>query len=141
MILDDKDRMIIRLLEENSRYSIREIAGKVGLSHMAVYKRIRKLVDSGVIKKFSVVVDPSNLGYSCAYYIMVRVKQGYDPIKIGELIKGLGGVSMVNIIASDYDILVLTRCLSKDEAYDVLTKVRRLEGVERATPVYIIKTL
>ena len=141
MILDDKDREIIRLLEENSRYSIREIAGKVGLSHMAVYKRIKKLVDMGVIKKFSIIVDPSNLGYSCAYYIMVRVKPGYDPIKIGEKIKSMRGVSMVNIIASDYDILVLTRCLSKNEAYDVLSSVRKMEGVERASPIYIIKTL
>lgn len=141
MILDDKDRMIIRLLEENSRYSIREIAGKVGLSHMAVYKRIRKLVDTGVIKRFSIVVDPSNLGYSCAYYIMVRVKAGYDPIKVGEHIREIEGISMVNIIASDYDILVFTRCLSKDEAYNVLTSVRKLEGVERASPIYIIRTL
>lgn len=141
MILDDKDREIIRLLEENSRYSVREIANKVGLSHMAVYKRIRKLVDMGVIKRFSIVVDPSNLGYSCAYYIMVRVKPGYDPIKVGEDIRRISGVSLVNIIASDYDILVFTRCLSKDEAYGVLTSVRRMEGVERASPVYIIKTL
>ncbi len=141
MMLDDKDREIIRLLEENSRYSIREIASRVGLSHMAVYKRIKKLVDLGVIKKFSIIVDPSNLGYSCAYYIMVRVKSGYDPITVGEKIRGMDGVSMVNVIASEYDLLVLTRCLSKSEAYDVLNKVRRMEEVERASPVYIIKTL
>ena len=72
---------------------------------------------------------------------MVRVRPGFDPIKVGEKIREIRGVSMVNIIASDYDILVFTRCLSKNEAYDVLTSVRKLEGVERASPVYIIKTL
>jgi DNA-binding Lrp family transcriptional regulator len=57
--LDRIDFEILRILQKNSRTSISEIAKILDLSRPTVRKRIKKLMDSGVIKRFTVVVDDS----------------------------------------------------------------------------------
>jgi Lrp/AsnC family leucine-responsive transcriptional regulator len=60
--LDKIDRQIINVLLKNSRLSNLEMGRQLGLSHDAVRYRIEKLARDGVIKKFSIEVDPAKLG-------------------------------------------------------------------------------
>jgi Lrp/AsnC family leucine-responsive transcriptional regulator len=60
--LDKIDRQIINVLLKNSKLSNLEIGRQLGLSHDAVRYRIEKLLRDGVIKNFSVDVDPAKLG-------------------------------------------------------------------------------
>lgn len=57
MSLDEVDSKILQILMNNSRESISRIAKRLGLSRPTVRKRIKRLVDSGIIKGFSVLVD------------------------------------------------------------------------------------
>ena len=70
-MLDDKDRSILRCLQENSRMTASEIAAVVSLSVPSVSDRIRKLVDSGVITRFGVNLDHKKLGYDLTAFIAV----------------------------------------------------------------------
>ena len=63
-ILDLKDRKILALLDENSRYTNSQIAKKVQLSKPAVEYRIKRLEKNGVIFEYYTVVDFTKLGYS-----------------------------------------------------------------------------
>lgn len=58
--LDEKDNRIINLLLEDSRMSYSDIGNKIGLSRTAVKKRISALEDSGLIKGYTVVLDPQS---------------------------------------------------------------------------------
>jgi Lrp/AsnC family leucine-responsive transcriptional regulator len=60
--LDKIDRQIINVLLKNSRLSNLDIGRQLGLSHDAVRYRIEKLLRDGVIKNFSIDVDPAKLG-------------------------------------------------------------------------------
>ena len=60
--LDIKDRKILYQLDLNSRQSFRAIGRKVGLSKDVVANRVKKLQDSGIIKKFYTRFDNSKLG-------------------------------------------------------------------------------
>jgi Lrp/AsnC family leucine-responsive transcriptional regulator len=62
--LDKIDKQIINALLQNSRLSNLELGRQLGLSHDAVRYRIEKLLRDGVIKKFSIDVDPAKLGLS-----------------------------------------------------------------------------
>ncbi len=59
MNLDETDIEIVRILEENSRTSFRKIAKRLGLSSMAIVKRIKKLERNRIIKKYTVTLDPN----------------------------------------------------------------------------------
>jgi len=62
--VDKRDLDILRILEENSRATIAEIAKKLGISESNVRKRLRRMEENGVIRKYTVIEDPAKLGYS-----------------------------------------------------------------------------
>ncbi|TIW43691.1 MAG: winged helix-turn-helix transcriptional regulator, partial [Mesorhizobium sp.] len=63
-MLDDLDRRLLEILIKDSRTSLKELAQQVGLSSPSVAERLRRLEDRGVIRAFTVEIDPQALGYS-----------------------------------------------------------------------------
>ena len=74
--LDDIDVSILKIINEDVRTSYRQISHSLDVSVGTVHNRIDKMVKSGVIKKFSPVIDHEILGYVLTTIIGVRVKGG-----------------------------------------------------------------
>ena len=55
--MDQLDFQILELLSDNSRISVTEISKQIGRSHSATRLRLGKIIDSGVIEKFTIIVD------------------------------------------------------------------------------------
>ncbi|PAT37691.1 Lrp/AsnC family transcriptional regulator [Vandammella animalimorsus] len=72
MMLDDTDRQLLHLLQTDARLPIKTLAEQVGLSAPATAERLRKLQERGVIRAFTVQVEPRALGYTLQ--AMVRIK-------------------------------------------------------------------
>jgi Lrp/AsnC family leucine-responsive transcriptional regulator len=72
-MIDEADRRILGLLQENARLSNAELGKAVGLSASSVFERVKKLQKSGVIKRFVAVVDPTALGKPIAAFIRLTV--------------------------------------------------------------------
>ena len=73
--LDDIDVNILKIINEDVRTSYRQISRSLDVSVGTVHNRIDKMVKSGVIKKFSPVIDHEILGYVLTTIIGVRVKR------------------------------------------------------------------
>ncbi len=71
---DEKDREIIRALQENARITDKELASLVKLSRQAVAPRVERLVQEKVVQRFTVDVDWPRLGYTLPVLIFVRHK-------------------------------------------------------------------
>ena len=69
--IDRKDIEIIKILEEDGRIPVLELARKVKLSHETVRYRMNKMVKSGVIEKFIVRINKKKLGYNIYAVIMI----------------------------------------------------------------------
>jgi DNA-binding Lrp family transcriptional regulator len=69
--IDKKDVEIIKILEEEGRIPILELAKRVKLSHETVRYRINKLIKNGVIEKFIVRINKKKLGYKLYAIIMI----------------------------------------------------------------------
>ena len=70
-MLDQKDLLLLKLLQENSRISASEVGGKLNLSVPAASERIKKLLEGGYIKKFTAQLDSKKLGYDLTAFISV----------------------------------------------------------------------
>src|ERR1044072_9051258 len=57
VILDEKDYAILRLLEQNAKLTVREIAASIHLSATPVHERIKRMEASGVIKQYATLLD------------------------------------------------------------------------------------
>ena len=74
--MDELDHMIVDLLVLNSRISLKELGKATDLSSPSVADRVRRLEEKGVIRSFTVDVDPEALGYSLQAIVRVRPLPG-----------------------------------------------------------------
>ena len=77
--LDTIDRHILRLLQQNSKSNIKEIALKVGLTQTPTYERIKRMEKSGIIQQYIAVLNKEKIGYTvevfCQVTLLVHSKQ------------------------------------------------------------------
>lgn len=76
MNLDAADAKIVEALIRDGRMSLKDLAAHAGLSSPGVSERIRRLQERGVIRGFSVEVDPKALGYSLQAIVRIRPLPG-----------------------------------------------------------------
>ena len=76
MNIDETDRLIIRLLSENARMPVSELARKVGLSGPSTSERIRRLENNGIISHFTVELDLAALGYPLQAIVRIKPRPG-----------------------------------------------------------------
>ena len=74
--MDELDHRIIDLLVLNSRASLKELGKATDLSSPSVADRVRRLEEKGVIRSFTVDVDPEALGYSLQAIVRIRPLPG-----------------------------------------------------------------
>lgn len=75
-MLDDIDQRILEILSSDSRASLKELGQQAGLSSPAVSERLRRLEERGVIRGFTVEIDPSALGYTLQALVRIRPLPG-----------------------------------------------------------------
>jgi Lrp/AsnC family leucine-responsive transcriptional regulator len=75
-VLDETDREIVEILLRDSRTSLKELAQAVGLSSPSVSERLRRLEERGVIRAFTVEVDPKALGFPIQAIVRIKPLPG-----------------------------------------------------------------
>ncbi len=103
--LDKIDIGIVRLLQENARYSLKYLAEKVGLSTPAVSSRIEKLQQLGVIKRYAAVVDQFKLGFIISAFINLEVPPKGKP-EFYRFIETCPNVQECNCVTGNYSMLI-----------------------------------
>jgi Lrp/AsnC family transcriptional regulator len=73
--LDDLDRNILALLQQDASLPLDEIARRVGASKTPVWNRIRKMKASGLIKAEVAILDPEQLGLESCFFVLIRTSQ------------------------------------------------------------------
>ncbi|MBI4015669.1 MAG: winged helix-turn-helix transcriptional regulator [Candidatus Aenigmarchaeota archaeon] len=107
--IDEKDRAIVNYLNKNSRATLKEIGKEVGLSIDAVKDRIDKLKKNGVIDRFTIMINPSKLGFPVASHVYIRL-QNITEVRYKELIDYLKFHDRIPILISmmgDFDLYML----------------------------------
>ncbi|MGI3164156.1 Lrp/AsnC family transcriptional regulator [Pseudooceanicola sp. 200-1SW] len=76
--MDDIDRKILSLLAADARRALSDIGAEVGLSPSAVNERIRRMTARGVIRRFTVEVDPAAMGLPVPVFLWVALREDAD---------------------------------------------------------------
>jgi Lrp/AsnC family leucine-responsive transcriptional regulator len=75
-MIDEMDRRLIEALRHNARMSLKELAEQAGLSSPSAAERIRRLQERGVIRGFTVEIDPAALGFPLQAIVRIRPLPG-----------------------------------------------------------------
>ena len=73
--LDNVDKKILYELQIDASQSLEDIAKKVGASKTPVWNRIKKLRKIGIIKSYTVILDPEKLGLEACFFVLVRTSE------------------------------------------------------------------
>ncbi|MEW4414546.1 Lrp/AsnC family transcriptional regulator [Clostridium sp. AN503] len=103
--MDDIDRKILKLLQENARISLKAIAESTFLSSPAVSARIDKLEREGFISGYHAVVDPMKLGYHIIAFINLNVLPEDKP-KFYAYAESIPNVLECSCVTGDYSMLL-----------------------------------
>ncbi len=136
--LDDIDRKILTILQKNSRTPLREISKEVGLAESTVYERIKKLKEHGIIRKFTVILDPDALGFTLLAFILIKSKAGKYSHVASELRKYPQIVEIYET-TGDYDMLVKIRTKNSEELNEFLDTIGEIEGVVATHTMVVLK--
>lgn len=132
---DETDGIILDMLEENGRESLANIAKRTGMSTAAVGRRVRKMLDSGVIRKFT--VERSEVGA----IVLVSVDSEHDTAQISEMLSESLGIRTVYEITGQYDIACIIRAAAIPEINDRIDELRRTPGVADTNTVIILRRI
>ena len=75
-MLDDIDRSIVAILADDARISLKDLAQRIGLSSPSASERLLRLRERGVIRAFTVDIDPAALGYTLQAIVRIKPLPG-----------------------------------------------------------------
>jgi len=138
MFKDKKDEKIVEFLRNNSRESFVDIGKNLKLSESAVRRRVKNLVSSGTIKKFTVEVGEGN---TTSAFVLISVESTIDTSKVSSKITKIQGVKTVYEITGQYDITVVIRASNITEINECIDALRKIPGVSDTNSVIILRTI
>ena len=126
--LDEKDKEILNLLQENCRISYNELSNRIGLAASTIHNRVRKMSDEGIIK-FCSQVDPYKIGFKTIAILGLRV----DPLQLNNVAEKIASYDQVQLVATatgDHDIVVQLFAVNEKELWRFINNnIKTIEGV------------
>jgi len=131
---------LIRLLKENSRISFVKLAEHFKVSETAVRKRVKKLEKEGVIKRYTIEVDPRKIGFEINALIGIDTKPEYYIPTIEKLKKMQ---KIIGMYSASGDHMILVECWLKnsEELAKFIKIIEEIEGVVRVCPAIILEKI
>ena len=147
--LDEKDIEILRLLQDDSKLSMKDMARKVGSPITTVYSKIRRMEKLGVLKGYRAIVNGKMVDMAATAFILASF--GYRPVggerplsqrEISKRIAEFPEVQEVHIISGDWDILIKVKARDVEAVGRfVVDKLRTVKGVEKTLTCMVFETV
>ncbi len=135
---DNIDQKIISYLKENSRESFVDIGKKLKLSESAVRRRVKNLIGSGTIKKFTLEMGEEN---ATSAIVLVSVDSATDTSKVSLKLAKLDGVKTVYEITGQYDITTIISAQNIADINNSIDALRKITGVVDTNTVIILRKI
>jgi Lrp/AsnC family leucine-responsive transcriptional regulator len=137
--LDDIDRRLIALLQDNARLSTVQLAKTVGLSRSAVQERVQRLEAAGVIAQYTVRLGAQ--GDPLRAWLLLRYAEGFTCDDVMPALAALTAVQACHSVAGEIDLLVLVEAGTPAVLADVREAIAAMKGVDDVTTLPVLRTL
>ena len=124
--MDDLDRQILDILRRDARTPYTEIAEQVGTSEGTVRNRVERLLDDGIIERFTVSTRTGNI----KAMIEVSVKVNVHTTEISERMAEWDQVDFVWQVSGEADIVLVVDAADTGAVNQLITRAREMDEVE-----------
>jgi len=127
--LDKTDLKILSELSNDSSISIPKLSEKINVNTSVVYSRIKRLVKSKLIKKFTIDVNDKELGYAVKSLTGINMDSKQRDVVIEELFK-IPGVREISEVTGRFDILVSMFAKNLPEMHRLISEeIGKIQGI------------
>jgi DNA-binding Lrp family transcriptional regulator len=135
--LDDLDRSLVALLQENARESVANLARQLGVARTTVLARIARLERAQVIAGYGVRLGQDVLDASLQAWVglIIAPRNGPD---VQRRLSKMPEVQLLCAVSGEYDYVAWLRADSPDRLNDLLDQIGGMQGVERTTTSIVL---
>ena len=131
---------ILEILMENARTPFVEIAKKLNVSEATIRKRVKNLEKQGIIKKYTIIIDPEKIGYRTIAIVGIDA----DPTSFLDVARKITEFKEARYVAtSTGDHMIMAEIWAKDTKHlsQIIEKIGSIEGVNKICPAIILEKL
>lgn len=136
--LDELDRRLVRLLQEDGRRSVTQMAGAVGLSHAAVRQRIQRLLSERIVT-IGAITHPRTHGYAQSAIVGVRVDQRVH--EVSAVISTIDEVYYLVTTTGHYDLMAELMAADNAHLLELVMSIRAIPGVIETETISFVDTV
>lgn len=130
-ILDDLDKKLVTILQDDARASASEISRKTGYNENTIRYRIDRLKKTGVVKEFTALLNPRMIGLPVAAIMMITT----EPNQLKEVFEKLAALEETKHIlqaTGKHDLIVVAHYSNMAAMNDASQKIKSMNGVKEA---------
>jgi len=139
--LDEKDLAILRLLQQNARVTVKEIADQIHLSTTPVHERIKRLEAGGVIKQYATLIDGTKVkkGLMVICYVSLNQHSKHSGAQFIKLINELPDVVECYSISGEFDFMLKIVTEDMNSYYNFhVNKLSQADNISQVQSVFIM---
>lgn len=141
---DRIDLAILRLLLHDARRTLQEIGAEVGLSPTSCWSRIKRLEAEGVIRRYTVDVDPARLGYQDTVIVQLTLgTHSEDTLyEFGQVLATIPEVLEAYLVSGDYDYYIRIAVRdTRDYERLLREKLYKIPGIRHSKSSFVLRVL
>lgn len=138
--IDEVDKVILDMLQDDARTSFKKIAQRLGVSEATIFVRVKKLLNGGVINRFTAIVSPERVGRGLTAFILISV----DPKKLQAVFEALSEIDDIYEIydvTGSYYAIIKIRTKDHEELKKAIDKIGLTDGITRTETAIVLKSV
>lgn len=139
--MDAIDREIVDVLEGDARISATDLAARLPLSVSATTERLRRLSASGLIKRFTIELDPVRSGRPIRAYIDVRLRRDVTKAEADAALLDVAAVTDAGHVTGRYDYQLQVAATDIEDLDVTLAEIADRVGAEETNTRLVLRTV
>ncbi len=139
--MDTIDSKILEILQENSRVSISDLSKQVNLSLSAVSERLKKLEGSGIIERYTVILDSKALGQELTVLMNISLENPRDTGEFFDTINKEKEILECHYVTGEYDYILRITTKNTATLEALMNRIKSLPDIKRTQTNVVLSSL
>ncbi len=138
--MDAIDSKLITLLSENANMTATEMSSIIGLSVPAINKRISRMVEAGIISRYTVMIDPDTIGKSLLAFMSVILERLSYIDHLMRCVNDDQDILECFAVAGEFDYILKIRAKNMLNLENKICKIKEVQGVVKTNTTIVLYT-
>jgi Lrp/AsnC family leucine-responsive transcriptional regulator len=138
---DKLDLRILAELQRNAGLPQKVIAANLGITESTLSKKIKQLTDDHVIRRYTIDINYSEIGYMFSAITMVKEKKQPESNATSQALREMPEATQVYKVTGDWDFAIIWLCKNPEDLDDAISKVLDQPNVDRVQTTFFMRSL